>query len=250
MVVNRVPGINHSSYMPLYAQIIDYLTEQIESGRYKVGDQIPSEMILAKDLGVSRITVTNAIQRMVQEGTLYRIQGKGTFVAEKKRVEHRLTTLVSFTDDMAERGYETRTELVGIKLVAPSEKIRKSLELSEEDRTWMLRRIRYADEEPMAIQTAYLPEKMFPDLNEKAADSGSLYSLLRDVYQVEMLEAEEHYRVVILRKEEEVRMLNVTSESPALFSVRVSSLKDRRKFEYTESILRGDRYELSVKLSI
>lgn len=250
MVVNRVPGINHSSYMPLYAQIIDYLTEQIESGRYKVGDQIPSEMILAKDLGVSRITVTNAIQRMVQEGTLYRIQGKGTFVAEKKRVEHRLTTLVSFTDDMAERGYETRTELVGIKLVTPSEKIRKSLELSEDDRTWMLRRIRYADEEPMAIQTAYLPEKMFPDLNEKAADSGSLYSLLRDVYQVEMLEAEEHYRVVILRKEEEVRMLNVTSESPALFSVRVSSLKDRRKFEYTESILRGDRYELSVKLSI
>lgn len=242
--------INHSSYMPLYAQIIDYLTEMIDSGRYKTGEQIPSEMILAKDLGVSRITVTNAIQRMVQEGTLYRIQGKGTFVAEKKSVEHRLTTLISFTEDMVSRGYQTRTELVSIELVVPSEKIMQNLELSEGDQTWKIKRIRYADEEPMAIQNAYLPEKIFPDLDKKGLGNNSLYDLLRDGYKVEMSEAEEHYRVMVLRKEEEARMLNVTPEFPALFSVRVSTLKNKQKFEYTESILRGDRYVLSVKLSI
>lgn len=65
-----------------------------------------------------------------------------------------------------------------------------------------------------------------------------------------MSEAEEHYRVMVLRKEEEARMLNVTPEFPALFSVRVSTLKNKQKFEYTESVLRGDRYVLSVKLSI
>jgi len=248
---DRVPVLDHTSYIPLYAQIINYLDEQIESGFYQVGQQIPSENALASELGVSRITVTNAINRMVQEGTLYRIQGKGTFVADKKKVEHRLTSLLSFTTDMASRGYQTSSKLVSFELTQPPEKAALRLGLAAGQLTWRVKRVRYADNEPMAIQTAYLPEHIFPAFSaEKLQQNESLYKALQENYQIEMLEAEEQYNVMVVRKEEDARLLNVASDFPALYSVRVSSLKDKRIFEYTESILRGDRYVLSVKMSI
>lgn len=241
--------LDQSSFVPLYVQIINDITEKIESGEYTEGQKIPSEAELAKKHGVSRITVTNAIQRMVQEGTLYRIQGKGTFVAPKKRVEHRLTSLLSFTEDMVSRGYKVTTKLIGVELVAAPDKVWQALQLPEGAPVWKIKRVRYADDEPMAVQTAYLPEALFPGLNEKALGNNSLYKFLKETYNLEMTEAEEHYRVIVLRKEEEARLLNVSAEFPSLYCIRVSSCSTGDKFEYTESILRGDRYVLSVKLT-
>jgi len=238
-----------ANFVPLYVQIINHITEKIESGEYKEGQKIPSEAALAKEFGVSRITVTNAIQRMVQEGTLYRQQGKGTFVAKKKPVEHRLTSLLSFTEDMVSRGYRISSRLIAFELLPAPEKVRQALELPKESPVWRIKRVRYADDEPMAIQTAYLPESLFPGLNEKGLGNNSLYKLLKETYHIQMTEAVEHYRVIVVRKEEDARLLNVATEFPALFSVRVSACSSGDKFEYTESILRGDRYVLTVKLT-
>lgn len=242
--------IDHSSYIPLYVQVIQSLTERIENGTFKEGEQIPSENALAAEFGVSRITVTNAIQRMVQEGTLYRIQGKGTFVSAKKKVEHRLSTLISFTDDMLSRGLKPSNRILDFGLVVPPERVREKLRLSYADQTWKLRRVRLADDEPIAIQTAYLPEKLFPGLDLERIKLGSLYKALTDQFQIKMLTAEESYRVMILRKEEEAMLLNVALEAPALYSLRISELADGTVFEYTESILRGDRYILTVKMKV
>jgi len=246
-----VAVLDHTSYIPLYAQIINYLEERIESGQYRVGQQIPSEMALAGELGVSRITVTNAINRMVQEGTLYRIQGKGTFVADKKKVEHRLTSLVSFTGDMASRGYRASSKLVAFDSVAPPEKVALRLGMAEGQKAWRVKRVRYADDEPMAVQTAYLPEAIFPEFSAAwLHHNESLYKVLQENYRIEMSEADEQYNVMVIRKEEDARLLNVAADFPSLYCVRVSSLKDKRLFEYTESILRGDRYVLTVKVTI
>jgi len=241
--------LDPANFIPLYVQIINHITEKIESGEYKEGQKIPSEAELAREFKVSRITVTNAIQRMVQEGTLYRQQGKGTFVARKKPVEHRLTSLLSFTEDMVSRGYRVSTRLIAFERMPAPEKVRQALELSKEAPVWRIKRVRYADDEPMAIQTAYLPESLFPELDEKGLGNNSLYKLLKETYHIQVTEAVEQYRVIVLRKEEDARLLNVATEFPALFSVRVSSCSTGEKFEYTESILRGDRYVLTVKLT-
>lgn len=243
-------AMDYSNHIPLYVQIIKHLTEEIEKGTYKEGDQIPPETTLAAEFGVSRITVTNAIQRMVQEGTLYRIQGKGTFVAEKKQMEHRLTSLVSFTEDMVKRGFTPHNLLVGFDLVDPPNKVADKLALSAYEKTWRVKRVRFADNEPMAIQTAYLPEKFFPGLSREKLEEGSLYKALQEEYGIEMAGAEESYRVTLIRKEDEAMLLKVPIESPALHCVRIASLKNNIKFEYTESVLRGDRYVLFVKMDI
>jgi GntR family transcriptional regulator len=238
-----------SNFVPLYVRIINHITEKIERGEYKEGQKIPSEAALAREFGVSRITVTNAIQRMVQEGTLYRQQGRGTFVAKRKPVEHRLTSLISFTEDMFSRGYRISTRLIGFERANAPEKVRQALELPEGARVWKIKRVRYADDEPMAIQTAYLPETMFPNLDSTVLGNNSLYKLLKETYRLQMSEAVEHYRVIILRREEDAALLNVSTEVPALHCIRISSCEDGGKFEYTESILRGDRYVLSVRLT-
>ena len=239
---------NPESFIPLYVQIINHITEKIESGEYREGHKIPSEAALAKEFGVSRITVTNAIQRMVQVGTLYRRQGKGTFVARKKPVEHRLNSLLSFTEDLVGRGYRVSTRLLAFERIPAPEKVRQALGLPKRVPVWRIKRVRYADDEPMAIQTAHLPESLFPGLDEKGLGNHSLYKLLKETYRIQASEAFEQYRVTVLR-EEDARLLNVATGFPALFSVRVAACSTGEKFEYTESILRGDRYVLTVRLT-
>lgn len=243
-------AIDHSSYLPLYAQVIQYLYAPIENGTLGEGEKIPSENTLAKDLGVSRITVTNAIRHMVQEGTLYRIQGKGTFVAPRKKREHHLTTLISFTEDMVSQGLKATSRIIEFSPILPPAKIAQALRLGSGERAWMIKRIRYADEDPMAIQTAYLPEKIFPGLTQEMIQGNSLYKTLINAYKIEMRDAEEKYNVILLRNEADTALLGVANESPSLFSIRISTLQDGRIFEYTESILRGDRYVLSLRIKV
>lgn len=241
-------AIDHSSHVPLYVQIMRYLTEEIEKGTYGEGEQIPPETALAAEFGVSRITVTNAIQRLVQDGTLYRLRGRGTYVSAKKKLEHRLSSLISFTDEMHSRGFTPHNLIVEHALTKPPDRVRAGLGLNPDALTWKLKRVRYADDEPMAIQTSYLPERLFPGLSREKLENRSLYQFLQAEYGIQMEEAEERYNVIIIQKEEEAKMLNVSRESPALFCLRISCLQANIKFEYTESILRGDRYILSVKI--
>jgi GntR family transcriptional regulator len=240
--------IDHSSFTPLYAQVIQYLQSKIDSGEEKEGDTIPSENALAKELGVSRITVINAIKHMVQEGSLYRIQGKGTFVASREKRVHHLTILQSFSEDMLSQGYEPTNRLLEFASVKPEQPIAQALQLDSSETAWAIKRIRYADGEPMAIQTAYLPEKIFPGLTSDMVSSESLYKTLIDAYKIQMDEAEEKYSIVFLRNETDTELLGVAYESPALHSTRIARLSDGRVFEYTDSILRGDRYVLSLKM--
>ncbi|WP_047150922.1 GntR family transcriptional regulator [Aneurinibacillus tyrosinisolvens] len=240
--------VDHSSHLPLYIQLIQHLSEEIEKGTYKEEERIPPERALAAQFGVSRITVTSAIQKMVQEGTLYRIQGKGTFVAAKKQMEHPLSVLKSFSDDMVNQGYTPGNLLIECSLIIPPERVKNGLKLSQEEKTWKIKRVRYADSEPMAIQTAYIPERLCPSLDAQTIQKGSLYQILQQEYSMKMDEAEETYRVVYIRKEEEAALLNVPIESAALSCTRISFLDTKERFEFTESILRGDRYVLSVRM--
>ena len=240
--------IDHSSFTPLYAQVIEYLQEQIDTEMKKEGEQIPSENALAKELGVSRITVINAIKHMVQEGSLYRIQGKGTFVASREKRVHHLTRLQSFSEDMLSQGYTPTSRLLEFSSLVPGQPIAQALHLGPSETTWMIKRIRYADGEPMAIQSTYLPERIFPGLTSEMVRNSSLYKTLTDAYKIRMDEAEEKYSIILLRNEVDTDLLGVAYESPALHCSRISMLSDGDAFEYTESILRGDRYVLSLKM--
>jgi GntR family transcriptional regulator len=239
-------SLNRDLATPLYHQIRDLLLDEIQNGGFSPGERIPSEADLEAKYKVSRITVRQAIQSLVQEGLLYRQQGRGTFVARPK-VRHSLNTLTSFSRQMLDRGMTPSTKLIESEIVAARGLVQEALAVPDGTLVTKLRRLRLADEEVMGIQTAYIPVSLCPELADLIGDNISLYDLLRRKYDLRPVRAIENYTAVLLEPYE-ARLLDQKQRQPALAAERITYLADNRALEYVTSILRADRYTLTVEL--
>src|SRR5258708_7877086 len=110
----------------LYAQGQEHILERIRSGVWKEGDLIPTEMALVQQFGVARMTVRQALDRLIREGLLVRVRGRGTFVARPK-IERELTRMHSFSDDMRARGMVPSSRLLGREVVPAPQLVSQSL---------------------------------------------------------------------------------------------------------------------------
>ncbi|MGF7398331.1 GntR family transcriptional regulator [Thermoanaerobacterium thermosaccharolyticum] len=237
--------INKQLPLPLYHQIKEDIINKIKSKEYLYDEKIPSENELKKRYNVSSITIKKALSDLVNEGYLYRIQGKGTFVAKPKI--SRFLNLMSFTNELRERGLEPTTRLIDISTIN-NEFIAGILGLSLNDLIVKVSRLRLADNEPMAIQTSYIPQKLIASLKmEKFKNMTSLYDLLGDVGIVPF-KASEEYSIKILTEKDIYTLLNQKKGSPAFLVKRITYTEDNLPFEYAESILKGDRYSIKVNL--
>lgn len=235
------------SRIPLYHQIYDTLRQQIEDGIYLPGDQIPTEAELSAGFRVSRITVKQAIKKLVQENVLYRKQGKGTFVCQPK-VNRKLNRLISFNDEMLQKGMAPRAKVLEIEVVTARRSVAEALHVPEGERVVRIRRLRIADDEVMAVQTSHVPASLAPGLTDKVERlSGSLYRVLREDYGCSPICGKESYSAVIIGGSD-AQMLGVPDGTPAFAVKRVAYLQDGRPVEYVESLLRGDRYILDIEL--
>ncbi|MBP8838754.1 MAG: GntR family transcriptional regulator, partial [Dermatophilaceae bacterium] len=143
------------------------------------GEAIPSERDLTATYGVSRATVRKAIDTLVYEGLLQRTHGLGTF-AIRPRLGTQLH-LASFTQDMHRRGMVPSTRLVSIRREVPPDPIARALGLGPLDRAWSLRRLRLADGQAIALEDAWYPVSLLPDLDHHDLES-SLYALFQNQY--------------------------------------------------------------------
>jgi GntR family transcriptional regulator, histidine utilization repressor len=98
------------SRVPVFLNIKNHILEQIQSGHFKEGDAIPSEQALAKQFGVSRMTVNRAVKELTDEQILTRIQGSGTYVAQHK-YQATLVEIRSIAEEVRSRGHRHRSEL-------------------------------------------------------------------------------------------------------------------------------------------
>ena len=223
------------------------LREDIESGAYLPGNQIPTERELSKKLSVSTITVKQAIQKLVNEGFLNRRQGKGTYVSQL-RVQRKLTGLISFHDEMLQRGFVPSTRLLDLRVIPARRVVTEALQLPENAKVLSINRLRLADGEVMAVQRSYLPYDLCPGLADNP-DSlmGSLYKVLRQNYNLEPVRGRETYEAVAVIGHD-AHILGVPEGSVAFSVKRYAYMIDNRAIEYVESLLRADRYALNVEL--
>ena len=168
--------LDKQSTVPMYVQIEEHLKQRMQQGEFSVGTAIPSERELTEMFGVSRMTVRQSITNMVNNGLLYREKGRGTFVAAPK-VEQPLSGLTSFTEDMLSRGMAPSNRLISFDKMMPYVDVAQKLQLGEGEEVFLVKRIRYADDKPMAIEKTYLPVKLVPAL-DKDALTGSIYSFI------------------------------------------------------------------------
>ena len=236
-----------SNRVPLYWQLYEDLRSQIESGHYKVGDQIPTELELSRQYGISRITVKHALRLLVQDNMVERIQGKGTFVSRPK-FDRTLNSVISFRDEIVRRGMKPSSRLLELKAIPVSPKIAEQLRLDPRKDVIKIKRLRLADNEVMGLQTSYIPYDKCPELLRKETElaEGSLYEVLG---QFDLLPARAEEIYSISHADFHDARLMCIEENDAVFHVeRLTFLSDNSPIEVVYSLLRGDRYKLRVQL--
>lgn len=238
--------LDFSSMIPLYHQLKEILREKVESGEWKPHDLIPSEPQLARQYQVSRATARRAVDDLTKEGLFYRKQGKGTFVSPPKIVQG-LSRFYSFSRDMKTKGLNPKSKVLHLYETLPGSNVKRTLQLGNGDRVYELQRLRLAKDEPIILETSWLPADMFSGLTVKALEENSLYDLMEKVYGVRPVKAEEYFEPVCV-DEYESKMLGVEEGSPALLLHRVAYNEVGRPVELCKSIVRGDKCRYYVKL--
>lgn len=242
--------IDHSHLLtanggPLYKQVANALKVEI-SQNYKAGDLIPTENEICDSFSVSRTTVREAINLLVEEGLIEKKQGKGTIVKDRK-ITHSLQGITSWTDQILSLGLIPKTKELEVKRISPPRKLQMLMGISEDEMLIQIKRIRYANSEPLSIMTNYLLESAVPGFMELKHDFDSLYSFLKEKYNLVIDEAEENVEAKEAN-EYEAEMLKIPTYSPVLFVTRVSTYRER-VIEVVYLCSRADKYKYKVHLT-
>jgi GntR family transcriptional regulator len=233
--------------LPLYYQIKNIIREMIENEELKPGELIPAERELCEIQGVSRMTVNKAIMDLVNEGIVYREQGKGTFVAVPKE-KQQISKLKGFTEEMENKGLKSNTHILSFRVKPATKQLKTVLNLgSEETSVIEIIRLRISNEEPLAIETVWISNNIFGNLTADAIEGKSLYSIFREKYGVDPVKAKQTIEPIILSGYE-ANLLNQKQNSVALMFKRTTYLKDGSPIEYTNAIYRSDRYKYEIIL--
>ncbi len=220
-------------------QVLD-LIEQLG-----VGTAIPSERQLSADLGVSRLTLRAALDALAREGYLVRRRGSGTYVQQPKISQE--LTITSFSDDMRRRGMVPGSRTLSMTTISAGARLGRFLNVSPSEQIVVVKRLRLADGETMAIETLHIPAALVPGLTPNAL-AGSFYELLQDRYGVVIAGGTQAIEPTVTN-EEESAALGVPLHSPAFLFERTSRDEAGRTVEFVQSVYRGDRYRIVTELS-
>jgi GntR family transcriptional regulator len=234
-----------------YLRIGRDLRRDIQAGRWKVGERIPSEPELADTCGVSRGTVRRAIEQLVDDGMLRKEQGRGTFViSAMPRLHKKLDWLASFTKQLQDSGIKPSTRVLEAGLVPAGQaegRVIEAFKLSKTAEVVYIRRLRLGNDVPFAIQTVYLQPERCPDILDEGVDLTRLFDLYAERYNTRVDFGHEIIRVAAA-SEEEAALLEIEPGAPVVIRDRISTDQTEYPFEVLHSVDRGDRFEYRYKI--
>lgn len=235
--------------IPLHHQLESALRSQIQAGLLRPGALLPGELYLAEQLGVSRHTVRHAIGVLVTEGLLQRQRHVGTAVTapgSARLIERSLDSFYAFAWEARARGAQHRSRVLE-HVTAPAElPLARRLRLRRGSRVARISLLRVADDEPLMVDTIFLPASLAAGLDGAELEHEALYDVLERAHGVVASHARETIRPVVLDGAM-AKLLDVRAGEPA-FAVERLTWSHERPIEWRQSIVRGDRYLFSVEL--
>lgn len=238
--------LNPASKLPLYQQLYELLEGRIRSGEWKPGDMIPPESELIGRYAVSRITVRKVLDMLVSEGLIIRQRGRGSFVAQAK-LEHGMTRIVSFTDDMRQRGLTPGTKIIFAGLVPAPRAIAEALSVPEGEELARIDRLRLADGEPMCVEESFLIHRRLPGILRHDLVNNSLREIKQREYGIRWSRARQTIQAMPAPAEI-ARLLSMRTGAPLLYFERVTYSQDAVAMEYLKIYYRADRYIIHNEL--
>lgn len=242
--------ITYQGPVPLYQQVKELIRREVESGRWQVDERIPSERELCEMYKLSRTTVRQAIGDAVNEGLLYRIQGKGTFVA-KPKIDQELIRFTSFADTMRARGLSPAMTILSVITEPADVSIASLLNLGRHEDVVIIGLLGMGSGDPMVYYQSYLPQRLGLQVAEEAsrrADAGSCFApheIVAEMRGIKKITAEQTFEAA-QAQEEVARRLGIRKGAPVFITTSIFSGEDDRPFEYRRAIYRGDKYKFHV----
>lgn len=236
------------TFSPLYQQIKALITQSLQSGEWKPGELIPSEVELAARFKVSQGTVRKAIDELSAENLVVRRQGKGTFVAthHEERAHYRFLRLMP---DVGE-AHQADNRIIEVKRMRAPAEVARLLDVKSGDSVIFIRRVQSFDGVPTILEELWLPGALFRGLTaERLVEyKGPMYGLFETEFGTRMIRATERVKAV-LAEPQVSELLDVPSGTPLLSLERVSFTYGDKPVEVRRGLYRTDRHHYHNELS-
>lgn len=239
--------LDREGSIPLYVQLTNILRDKIEHREWAPNQKISSENDLNRIYGVSRMTARQVLSQLVNDGLLFRVQGKGTFVAPQK-IGTRSPAYKGFREQLEQMGYETTTTLVGMDLVVADGLISRNLGLQPGEKVFVLQRLRHIDGEPISLHVSHIPERLAPGLDRYDTLKQQLCVVLEENYNLRIGHVTETLESTSASAQE-AKLLGVSRRAPLLLLEQISDTAGVR-FEHTKIVFRGDKIRLEFEYDV
>lgn len=240
-------GIDRTSPLPFYHQLKQILLTDLRERALAPGTRLPGDHELCATYDVSRTVVRQALAELETEGVIERVKGRGTFVAPEKTAEHLVQSLTGLYEDVAARGSHLRSVVRRLEVVPADAQVAAQLELEPGAEVIVIERLRFVDDEPWVLATAFLPRSVAPGLTADDLSDQSLYALLESAYGVVLTHGRRGVEAA-LAGDALAEALDV-SPGDAVLVLRSLAFAGERPVEMFVAYHRGDRSRFEVILN-
>jgi GntR family transcriptional regulator len=242
--------ISREAPLPLYYQIELKLREEIDAGRYRPGDRLPTEGELQRAYGVSRVTVRTALHRLEEDGLVSTQRGKGTFVTTQanadRQIERNPSRLLAFEEDLLKRGSHPRADVLAIEHVPAPQRMAALLSIEGGEEVTRVRRLGFVDDLPLWLESRYFHPTVSQALQQQDLESASVTALLQTVVGHPVTSSRLRISAGAATSEQ-ARHLGLKGGDPVLINEFVVSA-DGQAVEAARAVFRADRYAFTVEV--
>lgn len=235
--------MEHIGTGPVSLQLREIIRAQIEEGIYLPGTAIPPENELAAQYDVNRLTVRTAIEALVYEGLLKRVQGKGVYVLGEK-MNRDLDNLGGFTQTIRQKNAVPSTRILTKALRPAGNKYALVFGIQPEDSIYYIKRICYVSDEPVSLEEVFIPHYVVPKLEGIDLSVFSLYEVY-DFYHVRPKQARQTLDLAVLEAND-ARLLGISCEQAVMLFECTSQDENDRVIEFSRNYTRGDKCNFTV----
>jgi len=231
--------------VPMHTQIRELIRQRILNGSYKPLSQMPSEAQMMEKFSVSRITIRQALGDLQKEGLIFKVPGKGSFVAKPKAFQN-LSRLQGFGEAMGPSGYETYSKVISMRQIPATDLVNRRLNLTSGSEVIEIQRLRYLNREPISVDQSYFPIEIGERLMREDLSTRDVFAILENHLGLHISHADVQIEA-ISADEFLARQLGIVEATPLLRIERLT-YANNQPIDFEFLYYRGDAFQYRLRI--